>query len=89
MRQQTDCLTTPNCISRVSDRYHPQRLLRVCITHRVLCALNCMHGRVDPPVGDGEALLHCWEGNATAAGQAHAAASWYIQADLQSAKLTL
>ena len=44
-----------------------------------------MHCRVNPPVGDGEALLHCWEGNATAAGQAHAAACWNIQADLQSA----
>ena len=79
----------PSCVPRVTDRCLSQSLLRVCLAHRVLCAQNCMHCRVDPPVGDGEALLHCWEGNATAAGQLHAAASWYIQADLQSAKQTL
>ena len=48
-----------------------------------------MRCRVDPPVGDREALLHCWEGNAAAAGEAHAAASWYVQADLQSAEQIL
>ena len=48
-----------------------------------------MHCRVDPPVGDREALLHCWKRNAAAAGEADAAASWYVQADLQSAEQIL